>query len=372
MSKKGENIYKRKDGRWEARYIKSRTAGGVAKYGYCYAKTYREAKQKANKAATEVAFCKNLPEIGNAASVDRYCEEWLKLKRGAVKPSTYVKYFTVTEKHIKPHLGNCPISALNSLTAEQFGYDLIHKNGLSAKTVRDILTVLRSVLRYAEKRIPQLGKIDIVYPKSEKSEPRVLTRAEQERLMLYLGSDTDLCKFGALLALLTGLRIGELCALRWKDISVTDATLSVKASMQRIKRSDGSNLKDKTEIVISNPKSFSSARIIPLSPLALELCIKFYATPNAFVLTGSESRYIEPRTMQYRMSRYASDCGLDGVHFHTLRHSFATRCVEVGFEIKSLSEILGHACPQITLERYVHSSIELKKENILKLTAVGY
>lgn len=72
------------------------------------------------------------------------------------------------------------------------------------------------------------------------------------------------------------------------------------------------------------------------------------------------------------MSRYASDCGLDGVHFHTLRHSFATRCVEVGFEIKSLSEILGHTCPQITLERYVHSSIELKKENILKLTAVGY
>ena len=92
-------------------------------------------------------------------------------------------------------------------------------------------------------------------------------------------------------------------------------------------------------------------------------------SPTAFVLTGT-SDYMEPRTLQYRMEKYTAECGLEGVHFHTLRHTFATRCVEVGFEIKSLSEILGHANTTITLERYVHSSMELKRHNMNKLVMV--
>ena len=105
----------------------------------------------------------------------------------------------------------------------------------------------------------------------------------------------------------------------------------------------------------------------------MELCRRFCPEdPSAYILTGSPVRFIEPRSLQYRMAHYVKDCGLEGVHFHSLRHSFATRCVEVGFEIKSLSEILGHASPQITLERYVHSSIELKRENMNKLAAIGY
>lgn len=80
---------------------------------------------------------------------------------------------------------------------------------------------------------------------------------------------------------------------------------------------------------------------------------------------------MEPRTLQYRLAKYTKECGLEGVHFHTLRHTFATRCVEVGFEIKSLSEILGHATTTITLDRYVHSSIELKRNNMSKLAAIG-
>lgn len=371
MSKKGENIYKRKDGRWEARYIKSYAPDGKAKYGYRYGKTYHEAKDKVNTARAQLISHTPSKEEGKRKRLSVFCDEWLRLKRSKVKDSTYVKYHTVIENHIKPELGGCFITAMTSLLVEQFAYDLMHENGLSAKTVKDILTVLHAVLRYAEKQSPYLHRIDIVYPKPDKKEMRVLSREEQERFTRYLLTDTDNCKFGTLLTLLTGLRIGEVCALRWRDISLKDGIVNIKSTMQRIKSFDTAD-GTKTKIIISDPKSFSSARAIPLSPFALELCKKFYGSQNAYILTGEPDKFIEPRTLQYRMEHYAEECGLLGVHFHTLRHSFATRCVEVGFEIKSLSEVLGHASPQITLERYVHSSIELKKENMLKLSAIGY
>lgn len=127
----------------------------------------------------------------------------------------------------------------------------------------------------------------------------------------------------------------------------------------------------KTKIVIGSPKSDTSIRTIPISDYAAELCREMNPkSPAAFILTGT-SDYMEPRTLQYRMERYTETCGLEGVHFHTLRHTFATRCVEVGFEIKSLSEILGHSNTTITLDRYVHSSMDLKRDNMNKLSAVG-
>ena len=141
--------------------------------------------------------------------------------------------------------------------------------------------------------------------------------------------------------------------------------------MQRLRDFDV-NRTAKTKIVISGPKSNTSARIIPLSNFAIDLCKKFKpSSPTAYILSGSSAEFIEPRTLQYKMEKYTKDCGLADVHFHTLRHTFATRCVEVGFEIKSLSEILGHASPQITLERYVHSSLELKRNNMNKVVMVG-
>ena len=371
MGKKGENIYKRKDGRWEARYIRSYSLDGRAKYGYCYGRTYHEAKDKVNTARAALINHEPSKENVRRKRLAVFCDEWLRLKRSKVKDSTYVKYHTIIENHIKPGLGGCFVTALNSLMVEQFGYNLIHEDELSTKTVKDILTVLHAVLLYAEKQSPYFHRIEIVYPKAEKKEMRVLTRDEQEKFTKYLLEDTDNCKFGTLFTLLTGLRIGEVCALRWRDISLDDRVVCVKSTMQRIKNFDAES-GTKTKIIISDPKSFSSARVIPLSPFAFELCKRFYGNQNAYILTNDTNKYIEPRVLQYKMEHYAAECGLAGVHFHTLRHSFATRCVEVGFEIKSLSEVLGHANPQITLERYVHSSLELKRENMLKLTAIGY
>ena len=366
MSKKGENIYKRKDNRWEARYVKSHTADGRILYGYRYGKTYREAKQK-------VALARNAL-INNEAShsskkllFSYYCDEWLKFNQVRVKESTYVKYLFIMEKHIKPLLGPYKIQYISPLVIDEFSHKLL-TSGLAPKTVRDILTVLRSVFRYINRIYPGLIKpMDIIYPRETHRELRVLSIEEQNRFIEYLLHDMDECKFGVLLSLLTGLRIGELCALRWQDISLNNRTIRVCSTMQRIKNLDH-NSDGRTKIIISEPKSEHSIRIIPLTDLAVKLCERCKGLPEAYVLTGKADRYIEPRTLQYRFQSYARDCELENLHFHVLRHTFATRCVEVGFEIKSLSEILGHSSPQITLERYVHSSLELKRSNMEKLS----
>lgn len=370
MGKKGENIYKRKDGRWEARYVRGYKPDGAIRYGYCYGKTYYEAKEKVNRA--KAAIINHLPfqETGKRKRFATYCEEWLRLKRSSVKESTYVKYSTMLEKHIRPRLGRYYVETFSEILVEQFSYDLLHEMHLSPKTVRDILALLHSVLKYAAKQNPSMPSVEIVYPKEDRKEIRVLSWEEQQRFIQYLFEEMDACKFGVMLDLMTGIRIGEICALRWSDISLCNRTVTVRQTMQRLK--DTSDLKGrKTKIVVSDPKSSMSARIIPLSDSMTALCRKCkVGNSSAYVLTGNEKHYMEPRTLQYRLEKYTTDCGLCGVHFHTLRHSFATRCVEAGFEIKSLSEILGHSSPKITLERYVHSSLELKRENMEKLDRI--
>ena len=373
MSKKGENIYKRKDKRWEARYIKAYHPDGTPKYGYCYGKTYREAKQKVTQAKTALLTEKPIATTSRKRRFAFYCDEWLRINRNRIKESTYVKYSGIIEKHIKPKLGGCLVQSLTSLIVEQFSHDLLYEEELSPKTVKDILTMLHSVIKYTSRQFPDpLPMIEIAYPKVPKNEIRVMSVEEQTRFVKYLLEDMDECKFGVLLALVTGMRIGEVCALRWENVSIKEQTIKVKATMQRLQNLDG-NGDAKTKVVISEPKSDTSVRMIPLTDYAVNLCKTiFCSNPSAFVLTGEIDCFIEPRTMQYKLERYTAKCGLEGVHFHTLRHTFATRCVEVDFEIKSLSEILGHSSPQITLERYVHSSMELKRSNMNKLTAIGF
>ena len=373
MPKKGENIYKRKDNRWEARYIKDYTPTGKPKYGYCYAKTYREVKEKVTQA--KAARLSNLFPINDTVRrrFSYYCDEWLRLNQVRVKESTYVKYFTNIEKHIKPKLGGYFIHTFSSPLIEEFSRELLYKERLAPKTVKDILILLHAILTYIGRNYPgAMPIVEIVYPKEIKKEMRVLTKEEQSAFMEYLMLDMDEGKFGVMLALLTGMRLGEICALRWEDVSLEERTIKICSTMQRLKDLNEEH-HGKTKIVISDPKSRTSTRIIPLTGCAAKLCKKRNVqNPAAFVLTGEENRYMEPRTLQYRLKRYTRECNLEGVHFHTLRHSFATRCIEVDFEIKSLSEILGHASPQITLERYVHSSLALKRSNMDKLETIGY
>lgn len=371
MSKKGENIYKRKDNRWEARFVKARSDDGKIKYGYCYAKTYREVKEKLQKAKSDF-----LNDVVSSSDLNKtfslYIDEWLTVNRSTVKESTLVKYITNIENHIKPYLGKYCAKSISSKLIGEFSNKLLYEEELSPKTVKDILVLLRAIIKFTAHSIPQMNSIEILYPKNSKSEMKILSIPEQNRLINYLISNIDECKFGVLLSMMTGLRIGEICALKRKNISITEKTITVNSTMQRLKNLDNSN-EGKTKIYISNPKSDCSSRVIPLTDSLTNLCNKYLTNkPEDFILTGRSDKYLEPRTLQNRIKKYGKECGISNLHFHMLRHTFATRCVEVGFEIKSLSEILGHSTPKITLERYVHSSIELKRNNMEKLSAIGF
>ena len=194
----------------------------------------------------------------------------------------------------------------------------------------------------------------------------MLTQAEQDALISILMNDMDLYKFGVFLSLYTGIRVGELCALKWEDFDTTQTTLKISKTMQRIQDTENGSL-SKTKIVITEPKSKCCVREIPLPTFVTDISRQFVSNPKSYILTGSD-RYVEPRIMQNRFKSYINASGISDANFHALRHTFATRCVEVGFEIKSLSQILGHANVNITLNRYVHSSFELKCSNMNKLS----
>ena len=192
-----------------------------------------------------------------------------------------------------------------------------------------------------------------------------MSKEVQDRLVKYLLTDIDYTKLGILLCLYTGIRIGELCAMRLDDILINEKTIRVTKAIQRLQTL--SNTDTKTRIVVTDPKSLSSQRKIPLPDFLISIIVNLNYRSNAYILTGTNERYIEPRTLEYRFKAILKKCGLGNYKFHQLRHRFATQCVELGFDIKCLSEILGHSSVNITLNRYVHSTMELKKNNMAKL-----
>lgn len=187
-------------------------------------------------------------------------------------------------------------------------------------------------------------------------------------LTRYLLENTDLYRFGVLICLYTGIRIGELCALQWEHFSLEERKLRICGTLQRLCDPDGDSGK-RTRIVISSPKSAHSVRTIPLPGFLLPMISAFYGQEQHYILS-STPKPVEPRVLQYHFKKYIASCKIADANFHALRHTFATRCVEAGFEIKSLSEILGHADVNITLNRYVHSSFTLQASNMEKLSLV--
>lgn len=371
MPRKGENIYKRKDGRWEGRYIRSYDAESKAKYAYIYGKTYSEVKQKL---ADERSNTKKASvSTRSSLTYDELLDSWLHTSQLNTKESTYARYAHLIRTHIKPQLGKYRLSTLSTEIIEDFiecqlvSGRLDNTGGLAPKTVADILTIVKSTMEYARyKGLPVICNLSKLTIKNKEKEMRVLTQTEQDALISVLIDNMDLYKFGVFLSLYTGIRIGELCALQWEDFNFTRTTLKIRKTMQRIQNT-GNGVFSKTKIVISEPKSQCSVREIPLPTFVTDIARKFVANPKAYVLTGND-RYVEPRTMQNRFKSYVKDSGISDANFLALRHTFATRCVEVGFEIKSLSEVLGHANVNITLNRYVHSSFELKCSNMNKLS----
>ena len=367
MPRRGENIYKRKDGRWEGRFIKQRDENNKPKYASVYAHSYKEVKQKL-KIAKLTAIQNN-----SCVEIKQYAIEWLSNIHPKVKQSTYVKYANIVNNHILPSLGNVDIHILSTELVKKLADkklragNLTSQKGLSPKSVKDIISVLRQIIKYAEEQgIKSNCNFDSIHIKNVSSVQEPISENAHIVLVKHLLNDINNIKLGILICLYTGLRVGEICAIKFEDISLTESIIYVNKTMQRLQNLSEAASK-KTEIIISTPKSRCYCRAIPLPKFIVESIEQIKYEPSAYLLTGNSNRFIEPRTMENKFKSCLKECQLENYTFHQLRHRFATYCVELGFEIKSLSEILGHSSVNITLNRYVHSTLELKRANMEKL-----
>ena len=359
----GENIYKRKDGRWEGRYKDGYKPDGSAKYSSVYGKTYSEAKAKLEERKT----AKKAPQRSVNIKLCDVALEWLETAKIEVKESTYALYQRKVERHIIPIVGGLKLSQVTSQRLTAFASDLLShgrcdgKGGLEPKTVQDICVLLGSILEFAKTEYNVNSALKLPAVKAPEKEMRVLSLDEQQKLEIYLFSNMDLTAVGCLLALYTGLRLGELCALTLSDFDLSSGTVRISKTMQRIKNHDDKN-KAKTKIIIDTPKSRASVRVLPLSAFLLEIIKKRYhhVAPYAFFLTGSTGRFMEPRAVEYRFKQITDKCNLKAVNFHALRHTFATRLAEHGTDIKTLAELMGHSSSKMTL-KYMHSSEQQKR-----------
>lgn len=306
---------------------------------------------------------KNIFSTKKNITISQIASEWLKVNQNSFKRSTYQTYECMIGKYIvNSSLDNVHLEEVKISQYVLFSEQLLN-DGLAPKTVNDIILILNALLKYASKYF----NIEVVvapYVKEIKKEMRVLSVSEQNLFEKYLNKDMNNFKFAALIALYTGIRIGELCALQWKDVN--NGTIKIDKTLHRLKDENG-----KSAIFIDSPKTFHSIRTIPI-PLFLNNIIESKRSdPENYVIANEFVKIVEPRLMQIKFKKMTEECNLKNVTFHTLRHTFATRCVECGFDIKSLSEILGHADVKITLNKYVHSSMELKQANMNKLDQIA-
>lgn len=362
MARRGENIYKRKDGRWEGRYKSGVKENGTAKYSSIYGRSYAEVKAMLSEKRIKIAV-KTIPRD---MTLNNLFELWFSDIKLKVKESTFTNYFMKYEKHVKPTLGRFAYSKLTVEKLNEFVQSKL-SSGLSAKYTADIAGVVKMVCRFAKKRFGYEDKSEFMtIPKSKLKEKELLDKNEQLRLNDYLIANPTLTNIGILLSAATGIRIGELCGLKWDNINLDEKILTVKNTVQRIKNIDG---KTATKLVVTAPKSNTSVRAIPLPDFIVPILKKVKCGNDCYLLSGTRG-IVEPRVMQYRFKHIIKDLSLSDVSYHSLRHGFATNCIAIGVDIKSLSEMLGHSSVEITLKLYVHSSMERKAEYMRAISAL--
>ena len=357
MPRRGENIYKRQDGRWEARIKNGLKPNGRARYRSVYGKSYSEVKAKLIECQKQINQRNGSIPISEKLTVKNLLDEWLAGRLTLVKESSYLRYASLVEKHILPVLGPMPVvslseQSLNAFISEKLKHGRLDgKGGLSRKTVNDIVFVLKSAL--SRHNLP-FDLWEVKTPHFRQPLVVTFTDSEIETIREAAKEDGSLSSMAYLLCLSTGLRLGEVCGLKWGDIDFAKKIFMVSRTVLRI--SSGGH----TELVAQTPKTDFSERCIPLSnELSTYLAALRNGAPgDAFILTGLVGKPMEPRTLQYRFKAFLLAHHIPPRNFHVLRHSFASRCVSRGMDTKMLSRILGHANVKTTLQLYVHPTLE--------------
>lgn len=381
MGRRGENIRKRKDGRWEARIIYSYDINGKAKYRSVYGKTYLEVKGKRNEILSAIVtntYNNDGYKNKQKMTFDTLVREWLLTKKETIKESSYIHYNNLLERHVIPSLGPFYISSINADIIDNFLRELLYsgrldqKGGLSPKTVTDIRSLLILIFEYAnQQNYPCNIDRKILYPRNCKPATKILNYEEQLLFEKYLYKNlSEPFHLGLLLTLYSGLRVGEICALQWKDLNLQTGTVTITKTIHRI-QDINANSDKRTKVIIDRPKTESSIRMIPIPSIIFRICQHYCMNDDFYILTG-KNKYMEPRLCLIKYKRILKTLGIAKYDFHTLRHTFATRCIENGFDPKSLSEILGHSNINTTMQRYVHPSMSSKKEQMNRLERITF
>lgn len=291
--------------------------------------------------------------------------EWKSEKCRYVKESTMSTYNLIVDNHILKEFGKKSIVNMKNSDIQMF-IDKKIANGLSEKTCRDILVVIKMILNYSVKKEYCTPIIfDIIFPTKRKSEKiNVFSREEENIMIKHIISNFTFRNLGILICLYSGVRIGEICALKWEDIDIEKKVINISKTLQRIYNKD-----KKTKIIIDSAKTINSNREIPLADILYKIVKPLYKIVNKeyYILTNS-AKYTEPKTYRNYYCELLDDLNIRRLKFHCLRHTFATRCIEANVDYKTLSVILGHSNISTTLNLYVHPNYEQKKKCIEKMS----
>lgn len=360
MARRGENIYKRKDGRWEGRSLNK-----SGKYHYFYAKTYKEVKEKMKDFKEDKEKVKSI-KYNNAS------EQFLTWLTGdvssRVKPSTYESYYSCVYKHIIPFFMKSEHNCIEKKSVSSFVISIREDVLIAETSKKKILAIFKIALKEILKTSPQLHELlELVkLPSTDYGEVQVFTSREQRTIEQGALNAKDACSIGVILCFYTGIRLGELCALKWSDIDFESGTMSILRTVSRIRVFDSKE--NKTTLHVGLPKSRKSIRKIPLPEFLLNLLTSsslYTGNNTCFIFTGNEDPY-NPRRFQKMFKKILRDNHIVDRKFHAIRHTFATRALELGVDIKTVSELLGHSGVSITLNVYAHSLMEHKKAAINK------
>lgn len=358
MAKKGENIYKRRDGRWEGRYRKGRNKQGKLVYGYVYGQKYSEVKGELERIKSHYRF-----QMQHADFFQGTVEEWLvywldHLIIRQIKQSTYASYQTKMHNHILPYLGKKKLSKLSKKDILEVLF-LLSDKGLSTTSIHNTLTIFKSAINkaYTEKAILDNPFDGVVFPPIKKKEIGVLSVEQQRKLEKVALQNTECSP--VIIALYTGLRIGEISGLTWSDIDLENKIIHVVRTIQRVSVTGKSA---KTEVIFDLPKSKNSVRKIPIAQNLLTYLTEKKKLSVGNYVVNNKNSFAEPRLINYHFKQTVEQAKIPSIHFHALRHTFATRCIENGIDIATLSRLLGHQSIKLTLDTYAGSLWETREQ----------
>lgn len=369
-------IRKRPNGLWEGRIPIGRNPNGTIKHKYVYAKTQNEVKKKLDLIKLEINNGGYIEPSNITMSiwVDIYLKEY---KQKSVKPTTYVNYVARVNNHIKPHIGHYKLKDLRSDVIQKLINELSQK-GLAGESIKGVYNVIKSSLQqaYHNGLVQKNVANNINLPKIYKNEVRAFTKEEQERFIdvaknTYMGEVF-------ILGLSTGLRIGETLSLTWNDICFKEEILRVNKTLNIVK--DYDDIKSKWHKEFGTPKTLSSIRSVPLLPNIVTL-LKFIEKEqsiqrlkvgsayenNNLVFATQIGKPLDSRNMQRTFKSIKDKAKIQEGTIHTLRHTFATRCLDNGVELRVVQELLGHSSIKMTADLYTHVLPDKKKDSIMKL-----